>query len=143
MMTAKTFFAQVSVAEDRLRTLRARLAHYEDLGATITSNTSAVGGHHAGASRVEMAAVGMVDAMRAIQTQIDGYMALVRQAEMIIDQIPQEKYKTILTLRYLCGWSFQSISDELRYTDPKSVYRAHGWALTEAQKIMRIKGFKS
>jgi hypothetical protein len=44
----------------------------------------------------------------------------------------------ILNYRYLCGWSYKSISDELKYNDPNSVYRAHGWALREAQKIINL-----
>lgn len=119
-----------------MRILKARLDHFEDLGRTITSNTSAVGGHHAGTSRVELAAVGMVDAARSLEDKISVYLGQIKEAESIIDEIPQEKYRTILTLRYLCDWSLKSISDELRYQDPNSIYRAHGWALAEAQKIL-------
>jgi len=50
--------------------------------------------------------------------------------------VPQERYRQILTYRYLCGWTFRSISDELEYNDPNSVYRAHGWALHEAQTVL-------
>ena len=138
-MTAKEYFQGIYQAESELKSLRARLAHYEDLGLTITSDTSAVGGHQAGTSRVELAAVGMVDSMRALQDRISSYAARITEAEELINSIPQEKYRQILTYRYLCGWSFKSISDELRYTDPNSIYRAHGWALSEAQKIMRIR----
>jgi hypothetical protein len=63
-------------------------------------------------------------------------MAIIARAEQIIRNIPQEKYRMILNYRYLCGWSYKSISDELKYNDPNSVYRAHGWALREAQKII-------
>ena len=47
-----------------------------------------------------------------------------------------DKYRKILSYRYLCQWSFRSISDELKYDDPNSVYRAHGWALVKAQEIL-------
>lgn len=64
------------------------------------------------------------------------YMAIIARAEAVIDKVPQDKYRKLLTYRYLCQWSFRSISDELHYNDPNSIYRAHGWALAEAQKIL-------
>jgi hypothetical protein len=63
-------------------------------------------------------------------------MAIISRAERVIKQIPQEKYRQILEYKYLCGKSFRWISDELDYTDPNSIYRAHGWALKEAQKVL-------
>jgi len=136
-MTAKEYFVRVNAAERKIKILVAKLNHFEDLARTITSNTSALGGHQAGTSRVEQAAVGIVDATTRLRAEIEKYSAIITDAEKLIEQIPQERYRDILTLRYLCNWSFRSISDECHYQDPKSVYRAHGWALIEAQKILR------
>ena len=142
-MKSKVFFRQVQIAEKELKILKAKISHFEDLGLTITSNTSAVGGHQQGTSRVELAAVGMVDATIDLNKQIKEYMALIAQAEQVIRAIKQERYQQILNYRYLCGWSFRSISDELGYNDPNSVYRAHGWALSAAQKVLdELKGDK-
>lgn len=135
-MRAREFFLRVGKAEAKLKILQAKLRHFEELGLTITSNTSAVGGHHAGTSRVELAAIGMVDSMRGLESEISMYSRIVSEAQHVIDQIPQEAFRDILTYRYLCGWSLQSISDQMGYKDRNSVYRAHGWALAAAQKIM-------
>lgn len=135
-MKSKEFFRQVLKAEKELKVLKAKVRHFEDIGLTITSNTSAVGGHQQGTSRVELAAVGIVDATADLNAEIKQYMALIARAEQVIRSIPQERYQQILNYRYLCGWSLRSISDELGYNDPNSIYRAHGWALTEAQKIL-------
>lgn len=86
-----------------------------------------------------MAAVGMVDAERALRGKIDGYLKRISEAEEIIDQISAERYRQILSLHYLCGMSLRSVSDELGYKDENSIYRAHGWALAEAQKIMNAR----
>ena len=83
-----------------------------------------------------MAAVGMVDVTDSLKTEIAKYKAEIQKAEKLIEQIPAERYRQILTYRYLCGWSLKSISDELGYKDQNSIYRAHGWALAEAQKIL-------
>ena len=136
-MKAKDFFRQVLRAESQLKQLTARLRHYEDIGLTITpSNSGAGSGGQKGVSRVELAAIGMVDATSHLVEEIREYQRIINRAEQVINAVPQEKYRQILNYRYLCGWSFRSISDELRYNDPNSIYRAHGWALHEAQILL-------
>ena len=136
-MTAREFFRRVRIAESELKTLNAKLDHYEDLGFSLGAVLgSTIGNRQKGSSRVEMAAIGAVDVLRDLIAQQREYMAIIARAEQIIRAVPQEKYRKILNLRYICGLSFRSISDELEYNDPNSVYRAHGWALSEAQKIM-------
>lgn len=135
-MTAKEFFKQVRHAESELRTLNIKLRHYEDLGLSFGGISGVPGGHNRATSRVEMAAVGAVDVLQDLQEQKRAYLAIIARAESVIGQITQEKYQKILTYRYLCGWTFANISDELKYKDPNSIYRAHGWALSEAQKII-------
>lgn len=136
-MTAKEYFRMVASAESRIRVLQAKLRHYEDLGLTITSAPSgSVSGPKNGVSRVELAAIGMVDATGKLRDQIDRYRMLIAEAEQVISKIEHERLRRILTLRYLCGMSLRSISDELGYRDSNSVYRAHGYALLAAQRII-------
>ena len=140
-MKAKDFFLQVRQAESKLKTLTARLSHYEEIGLTLSpSNNGPGSGGQRGTSRVELAAIGMVDATSHLTDEIKRYQAIVNRAEAVIAQIRQEKYRLLLNYRYLCGWTFRSISDELRYNDPNSIYRAHGWALREAQIILDREG---
>lgn len=124
------------IAEKELKVLNAKLRHYEDIGLSLGGATGVIGNKQRGTSRVELAAIGAVDVFRDLIDQQKAYMAIIARAEQIIRNIPQEKYRMILNYRYLCGWSYKSISDELKYNDPNSVYRAHGWALREAQKII-------
>lgn len=137
-MTAKMYFQAVLEAEKELKLIRAKIRHYEDIGFSITGGSldAPVVCHSRGASRVEAAAMGIFDATRALEKQAADYIKTIQAAEKVISRIKQERYRQILTLRYLAGWSWRSISDELRYNDPKSVYRAHGFALKEAQKIL-------
>ena len=135
-MTAKEFFRQVRRAESEIKVLNVKLSHYEDLGFSMGGAAGVIGNKQRGSSRVEMAAIGAVDVLRELIDQQKEYMAIIARAEQVIRAIPQEKYRRILNYRYLCGWSFRSISDELAYNDPNSVYRAHGWALSEAQKVL-------
>ena len=123
-------------AEHSLKLIRAKAAHYEEIGLSISAPAGRIGSGSRGTSRVETAAIGTVDALADLEKQKRECMAIIARAEKIIGRMPHEKYRQILTYRYLCGWSFRSISDELGYNDPNSVYRSHGWALVEAQKIM-------
>ena len=141
-MRAKEYFRSVLSAEKELKLIRAKIRHYEDIGFSITGGSldAPVVCHSRGASRVEAAAMGIFDATLALEKQAGEYVRIIQAAEKVISQIQQEKYRQILTLRYLAGWSFRSISDELRYQDPKSVYKAHGWALAAAQRILDKEG---
>ena len=138
-MTAKEFFRQVRRAERELKIIKAKLEHYEDLGFSLGGAVGVIGNKQRGSSRVEMAAIGKVDVLRDLVDQKKEYMAIIARAEDIIRQVPQEKYRLILTYLYLLGKSPKWISDELEYNDPNSVYRAKGWALWEAQQIMNRK----
>ena len=135
-MKAKEFFSQVRRAEKELKILNAKLRHYEDIGLSIGGSSGVIGNKQKGSSRVELAAIGAVDVFRDLIDQQKAYMAIIARAEQIIRNIQQERYRQILNYRYMCGWSFRSISDELAYKDQNSVYRAHGWALRAAQEIL-------
>ncbi len=137
MMKAKDYFQRAADAERDLAHLRAVWQHYEDIGLSITSRIDAVGGGKgSGGSRVEAAAVGMVDATSRIQLQIQACRKIIEDAEHVISLIPSAKFRQILAFRYLAGWSFGAISDEMGYKDRASVYRAHGFALEKAQLVL-------
>ena len=137
-MNAKAFFKQVQTAERELKLLKAQIQHYEDLGLSITGGgmDSPVVSHSRGSSRVEAAAMGIFDSTQKLEQQIQQYTQVIARAQVVISQIPQEKFRQVLTYKYLAGWSFRSISDELEYKDSKSVYKVHGFALEEAQKVL-------
>ena len=111
-MKAKDFFSQVRKAEKELKVLNAKLRHYEDIGLSLGGTTGIIGNKQRGSSRVELAAIGAVDVFRDLIDQQKAYMEIIARAEQIIRNIPQEKYRMILNYRYLCGWSYKSISDD-------------------------------
>ena len=135
-MTAKEFMSQVSKAEREMLLFSARRRHYEDLMSSIGANIG--GGVHSQnvSSKTETAAVGLVFMTEQLTAKIEEYTALIKKAEELIGKLSQENFRRILTLRYLCAWSWRSIRDEMGYKDEKSVYRCHGYALRELQKVM-------
>lgn len=140
-MRAKEFFRSVIRAERELMVIRAQIRHFHDLGTRISGGSmdSPVVTHSLGQSRVESAAMGLYDKAQELDKKALEFLVIIQQAEEVIAEIPQEKYRQILSLRYLSGWSLRSISDELGYKDEKSIFRAHGWALSEAQKVLNKK----
>ena len=137
-MKAKDYFRQIRSIERELKLLRARIRHFNDIGLSITGGTmdSPVVSHSRGSSRVETAAIGLYEAKSALEHQVEEYVIRIREAEQMVGFLANERYRQILTLRYLADWTWKSISDELGYRDPKSVYKAHGYALAAAQEIL-------
>lgn len=137
-MKARDYFRQIRSIERELKLLRARIRHYNDIGLSITGGSmdSPVVSHSRGSSRVETAAIGLYEAKNALEHQVEEYVIRIREAEQMVGFLANERYRQILTLRYLADWTWKSISDELGYRDPKSVYKAHGYALAAVQEIL-------
>lgn len=135
-MRAKDFFRQVRIAEAELKVIEAKIYHYEDMGMSMGGIAGGSGNRNRSTSRVEIGAIAAADALTDLVELREAYRAIVGRAEHIIRQIDQVKYRQILSYHYICGKSLRWISDELDYSDSNSIYRAHGWALAAAQKIM-------
>ena len=135
-MTAKEFFRQVYEAERELYLIRQQRRHIWEI-ATSAHGMSQNGIRSPSArSRVESAGVSMADLEADLDASKSKYEAIVMQGQEIIRRIPQQRFREVLTLRYLCGHSWKTISDEMDFSDPKSVFRVHGLALLAAQKII-------
>lgn len=126
----------MSKAEREILLFSARRRHYEDLMVSIGAKMSGSPHSQNVTSKTETAAVGLVFMTEQLTKKIEEYTELIKRAELLIAQLPQEKFQKILTLKYLCGWSWRSIQDEMGYKDEKSTYRCHGYALRELQKLM-------
>lgn len=138
-MTPKEYLMRVAHAEREIRSIKARIAHYQDMivGSSLNIENTPVT-HSKGASRTETIAVGIIDALSALNANLGAYTKIVSDAEKMIAEIPQENYRRILTYRYLCGMKLPKVGEEMRYTDRNSIYRAHGWALAEFGKVMKV-----
>jgi hypothetical protein len=134
-MKAKDFLLQVSEAERKLVALSAQKRHLLELATAIGVNLTGMPGKKEPSSRVENVAT-VIDLTNELVDEERRYVALVQKARDLIGQLKQEKFQKVLTLRYLCHWSWRSIRDELDYKDEKSVFACHRYALRELQKLM-------
>lgn len=135
-MRAKDYFQSVRDAERRIKMLNKRREHYRENACMIAGMSETHIRSVGSRSRTESAALALIDVEEQLSREAEKYAALIADAEALIVKIEKPRYREVLQLRYLCGLSWRSISDELRYDDPKSVFRVHGWALAAAQKLL-------
>lgn len=135
-MQAKAYFEAVRGAERQLWLIRQQQRHAMEMATKLGGQSEVHVRSPSVRSQVETAAIRLADLDSDMQRDVQRYMELVKEARRIIRQIPQEKFREVLTLRYLCGHSWRTISDEMDYNGEKSVYRVHGYALAAAQKII-------
>ena len=139
-MRAKDYMRSVYQAEQELRLIQRKRQHYIELATSLSVNLEALPGGNLTSSRTETAAIGLADLAEQLSVKAKKYSALVTEAQSMVDEIPQLKFRKLLTLKYLVGMSWKSVSDELDYDDEKSVYRAHKYALQELQKRIDYHG---
>ena len=137
-MTAKEFLLSVQRAEREIKLIQDRRRHYEDLIASIGSHMAktVIVQTSGNTSKTEIAAIGLVDVADRLTVKEKEYVALIQRAEELIGKLKQDKFRELLIRRYLIGESWKTIRDKMDYKDEKSVYRCHGYALRELQKLL-------
>jgi len=135
-MTAKEFFQSVREADHRLASLRQQRQQIEQqafsMGGMSETNIRSPGNR----SRVESAALRLVELDEAMGEAAEHYADLMEQAQEILSQVENTRHYEVLSYRYVCGMSWKQVAEKMGYTGLKSVFQVHGWALMEAQKIM-------
>ena len=89
-------------------------------------------------SKVESSVLGLLAAEEGVCEEWRAYEKTVLEAERVISQVRQSRFRQILTLHYLCDVSLAETGRRLNYEGENSIYRAHGWALAEAQRIIDL-----
>jgi len=134
-MTVKQYFESVRQAERELKLIRRQQEHALELGTRLGGAGSETHIRSPGVrSPVETAGIRLADLDTELQSEAERYLALVAEARALISKIPQERFREVLTLRYICGHSWRTVSDDMDYADSKSVFRVHGYALKAAEK---------
>ena len=136
-MDSKAFFRSVGEAREKLRLLQEERERYEQLATTLSGSMGetmirSTDNH----SRVESSAIRLAEITERIEAEADKYTQLLEQARSIIGEISTLRHRQVLTLRYLCGYSWTAIQERMGYSDKKSAFRVHGWALVAAQQVM-------
>lgn len=117
--------------------LCARAEKYRELAMQATGRADAI--RVSGTpdhSKVEKYVLELVETHEELQQRIAGLLRESRRAERLIGKIADERYHAVLQLRYLCGCSWEEISQRLCFT-PRWVHKLHGEALIALEKMMQ------
>lgn len=102
-MKAKDYMLRVQKAENELLRIRAKKQHYADLAMSIGAKVrTVVVASVDNGSKTETAAIGLAEMQEQLERKEKEYVALVKEAEALIEGLTQERFKDVLTLRYIC-----------------------------------------
>lgn len=135
-MVARDILQAAADAEKDLRLIREQRRHILDI-----ATSSSVGGEvyvaPSGSSKVERAAVKMADLEEDLIKAEADYERKILRARKLIARLDKERFREVLTLRYICCKPWKDVTDSMGYQDEKSAFRVHSWALKAADEILR------
>lgn len=135
-MIAKEFFRQVREDQRVIWAMKRRREQYMEMATYLGGMNESTIRSNERRSRVEKAAVELVELAQSLGPAAEEYVRNVRLAEQVLRAMPTPRYQELLTRRYILREKWEQIGAAMNYRGEKSVYKAHGWALQEAQKIL-------
>lgn len=133
----KAFLLQGRKAKELITAKRERIDSWRRLAESITVTLKPDGGSVPGGykqSLVENAACNIVDLENEIIVEIESLVGIEKDIREAIDLfVKDDRYKAVLELRYLNGYSWRSIGSRLYYGEDW-VCRLHGAALQEMKE---------
>ena len=101
----------------RTQTLCARAEKYREMAMQATGRTDAIRVSGTGdRSKVEKYILELWDIHNELQQEMAILREKSRNTEMMIQQLPDERHRAVLELRYLCGLTWEEIADRLHFT---------------------------
>lgn len=134
-MTIKEFLSQARTIDKEIDAKLDHLARIESMVNKVTMTITDMPGEPAkDNSRREKLIVKMIDLKWEINEDIDRLIDTKREISKLIRQIDNSSYRLLLELRYINMATWEKIAEELNVA-VRHVYRMHGNALLEADKI--------
>ncbi len=130
----KEYLQSVRDAERDIRVIKAKRAHYLDMATSMTGMSASNIRNTNKRSRVETAAVELVELADEMGERAEVLAQRARHAERIISQLENARYREVLSLRYLAGKSWADVARAMGYREVHNAHTIHGWALRELQR---------
>lgn len=134
-MTAKEYLKQAEWIELRIQIKRDELERYKrmatSMGFTLSDMPSGTRDVHS----TEMILVKIIDLEREIQTELDRLVAIKVNTTEKLSKMKDGNHRLLLELRYIKNERWEHIAWYMRCS-LRSVYRHHGLALKEFEKIL-------
>ena len=124
-MTAKEYLERIREIDREIDLLIAERNRTLDIVLQITVDPSDVRAQSGSiSSRVENAAIRMIDLSEKIDKKIDEYIDMKAEAGRLIDRLDDSRYRAVLKYRYIDGMKWREISKRMCF-DERWVLRLH------------------
>lgn len=136
-MTAKEFLNQYLDADRALDRKLEQLARLRAKSAKVTAivgNERVQGGIEG--SRLEAIVEKIMDLEREISERIDDLKQKQSAVESAIVRLDSNRERDVLTLKYICGYSWEDIVQISGYSQ-RQTFRIHGEALKKIEKFLK------
>ena len=134
-MDITEYLREVRHAFWRADALSCRAERYRELATRATGCMDALRlGGTPMRSKVETYVLELMSTHQELKEQISELLSITREAERLIARLKDERYRTVLHLRYLCGYDWQDIADRLHFS-LRWVHKLHGAALKELAEL--------
>ena len=135
-MTAKEYMEQARYLDMQINSKIEQVRSLNELATRVTTVYSDMPhSPNRNTSRMEETIAKIIDLESEIDRDIDALVDLKREIMRVVTSIESAEYRTILEMRYLQFKKWEQIALQMS-TDLRWVYRMHGRALNEVQKII-------
>lgn len=132
-MTAKEYLIQLKTLDNMLK---AKFLEQERLDALTTKVNAGLGERvqGGGSGGIENTVIKMLELKEQINLDIIKLMELKAEARELIDKLPNDKHKIILSMYYVSDMTFEMISDETHYS-VGAVHKSYRNALKKFEEL--------
>lgn len=136
-MTIKEYLSQARYLDMRIDSKIKQLHSLNDLASKCTSViTGMPHSPNKGTSTMADTINKIIDLECEINSDIDKLVSLKKEIAEVINRVQKTEYRMILEKRYLALQNWERIASDMGY-ELRWLYRLHGKALHEAEKIMK------
>jgi len=135
-MNAKEYLSQAIWLDQMIDSKLEQLATLKSLAMKVTSSFTKekICGGNIEKSKMESTIVKVIDLENEINADIDRLVDLKKDIQDTINMMDDINQQLLLELRYLSGKGWDEIATSMGY-DPRTVYRIHGKALKEFERM--------
>lgn len=135
-MNAKEYLSQAVWLDRMIDSKLEQLEMLKSLAMKVTSSFTKekISGGNIEKSKMESTMVKVIDLEHEINADIDRLVDLKKDIQDTINKMDDINQQLLLELRYLSGKGWDEIAASMGY-DPRTVYRIHGKALKEFERM--------
>jgi len=136
-MNAKDYLNQAYRLDQRINSKLEQVSALRSLTQKVTASYEGeVVSHTRNVSSLEDTILRLMEAEADLNATIDALVDLKTSVYDTIQKVEKPEYQFLLEMRYLCFKSWNEIADQM-HLEEHYVFRVHGQALREVEKILK------